>query len=301
MEEVAVDFSQFVETIFRLPLFKVNDTPITIFSLVILIAVLVINVFFARFSARILKSKILRRFDIDQAVTFTLAKLLQYVMIVLGSIFAFQFIGIDLSGLTVIFGLLSVGIGFGLQNLTSNFISGLIVLFERPIAVGDRIIVNNMEGDVEDINIRATTIVTVDNQRIIVPNENFISSSVTNLSHGDSRLRLNINVGVSYGSDVDLVKKALLEVADENTRVLKNPKSMVQFLAFGDSSLDFQLWAWIDDAKNHPFIRTELNTAIFKKFTEYQIQIPFPQRDLHIISPKRHHVEWKNTPNETAS
>jgi len=193
-------------------------------------------------------------------------------------------VGINLSSLTVIFGLLSVGIGFGLQNVTSNFISGLIILFERPISVGDRVMVNNIEGDITEINIRSTMVRTVNNISIIVPNSEFVSKDVINYSHGDPTYRLDINVGVAYGSDLDDVLKALKEVADENSSVMREPEPEVHLIEFGDSSWNMQLRGWIPDVKHYPRIRNELNQAIVRTFRKYKGEIPFPQRDLHVRS-----------------
>ncbi len=196
----------------------------------------------------------------------------------------FSFVGIDLSGLAVIFGLLSVGIGFGLQNITLNFISGLIILFERPVTVGDRVSVADIEGDVTETNIRSTKVRTLNNISIIVPNSEFVSKDVINYSHGDPTYRLDVSVGVSYGSDLDTVLKALNEVAEESKGVLKSPKHEVHLVEFGDSSWNMQLRTWISDVKYYPCVRNELNQAIVHKFREYDIEIPFPQRDLHMRS-----------------
>lgn len=290
LKEQLLNLQDILEAIFNFSIFRVNDTPITISSFIILALILGLVTYASKMASKVLRTQILNKFDVDQAITYTLSKLVQYAIIVLGSIFGFQFIGIDLSGLTVIFGLLSVGIGFGLQNLTSNFISGLIVLFERPISIGDRVIVSGIEGDISDISIRATTIVTLDNKRIIVPNEKFISSEVINMTHGDRKLRLDLPVGVSYSSDLDVVIKALEEVASESKSVMKSPKAEVHFTNFGDSSWDMELRVWINNAKSHPSVRTELNMAIVRKFREHKVEIPFPQRDLHVISPKIHKI-----------
>jgi small-conductance mechanosensitive channel len=194
-------------------------------------------------------------------------------------------VGIDLSGLAVIVGLLSVGIGFGLQNITSNFISGLILLFERPIKIGDRITVGHTEGDVIAINMRSTTIRSLNNISIIVPNSEFVSSQVINWSHGDPKVRLDVHVGVSYHSDLDAVIQALREVAEESPSVLKNPEADVLFSGFGDSSWNMELRVWLEDPKKYYLTRSEINCAIVHKFREYGIEIPYPQRDLHVRSP----------------
>jgi small-conductance mechanosensitive channel len=199
-----------------------------------------------------------------------------------GVIISFQFVGIDLSGLVVIFGLLSVGIGFGLQNITSNFVSGLVLLIERPIKVGDRVTVGDTLGDVIEINIRSTKIRTLTNIAIIVPNSEFTSNRVINWSHGDPKVRLDLPIGVSYSSDLDVVLRSLREVADENKDVLKNPETEINFVGFGSSSWDLELRAWLESPKRYQIVRSDLNCAIVKKFRENGVEIPFPQRDLHL-------------------
>jgi small-conductance mechanosensitive channel len=275
----------------NMTLFEINKTPVTSSS--ILMFILMITVFYisSKIINRLMMKPLLGRFSIDEGIRYNLIRISHYLIMVVGTIVAFQFIGIDLSGLAVIFGLLSVGIGFGLQNITSNFISGLILLFERPIKIGDRVTVGETEGDVTDINIRSTTIRTLNNITFIVPNSEFVSTRVINWSHGDTKIRLEILVGVSYNSDLDLVLKALHEVAEEHPSVLKNPESDVLFIDFGDSSWNMKLRVWIRDPKNHPKIHSDLNCAIVRKFRQYEIEIPFPQRDLHLKSPKQINIK----------
>jgi small-conductance mechanosensitive channel len=278
------DVIAFIDKILNFTLFELNNTPVTLMSFVIFLLFMGVFAFLSSMLRRFLFKRVLNRFQIDKGMRYTLARMSQYTVMVIGVLISFQFIGIDLSSLAVIFGLLSVGIGFGLQNLTSNFISGLIVLFERPISVGDRVMVNDVEGDVTEINIRATKVRTVNNVSIIVPNSEFVSKDVVNYSHGDSTYRLDINVGVAYGSDLDTVLKALQEVAEENKNVMNHPKPDVHLTKFGDSAWDMQLRAWIPDVVDYPKVRNELNQAIVRKFREYEIEIPFPQRDLHVRS-----------------
>jgi small-conductance mechanosensitive channel len=266
-------------------LFEINQTPITLSSLLMFILVVVIFYLFSKLLNRILLRRILQKFQIDPAMRYTTIRVNHYIIMVIGTIVAFQFVGIDLSGLAVIFGLLSVGIGFGLQNITSNFISGLILLFERPIKVGDRVTVGETEGDVLAINMRSTTIQTLDNITIIVPNSEFISAKVTNWSYGDPKIRIQLEVGVSYNSDLDKVLQALKEVADEHPKVLRQPEADVLLQNFGDSSWNMLLRVWIAHPKRYHMIRSELNCAVVRKFRQKNIEIPFPQRDLHVRSP----------------
>lgn len=266
-------------------LFSVNQTPITISSILILLLLLTIFIVAGIIARRMLSKRLFKRFKIDEGTGYTLSRISQYIIITIGVLISFEFVGIDLSSLTVIIGLLSVGIGFGLQNITSNFISGLIILFERPISVGDRVTVSDIEGDIMEINIRSTMVRTVNNISIIVPNSEFVSKDVVNYSHGDPTYRLDVKVGVAYGSDLDNVLKALQEVADNNNRVLKKPAPDVHLTEFGESSWNMQLRTWIGDVKDYPEIRNELNQAIVRTFRKYNVEIPFPQRDLHLRSP----------------
>lgn len=279
------EFWAMVQDTLQFPLFPVNDTVITVASLLTLVVMMLGFLLLARILGRILQEKILRRTNLDAGLRYTAARITQYLVIVIGSMIAFQSIGINLSGLLVIFGFLSVGIGFGLQNITSNFISGLILLLERPIKIGDRVLVGETEGDVSEINIRSTTVRSLNNISIIVPNSEFISGTVVNWSHSDLKIRLEINVGVSYDSDLDTVLECLKEVAKEHPKVLKNPEPEVLFMSFGDSSWDMRLRAWIGDPKIYAYVRSDINCAIVRKFRKHAVEIPFPQRDLHIRSP----------------
>ncbi|MEX2604443.1 MAG: mechanosensitive ion channel domain-containing protein [Gracilimonas sp.] len=275
---------QYIWDLLQVQLFSIQNSPVTFFKLIIFILLIIGFSFLASFVKRMLNNRILPGFVKDSGLRYTLSRMSQYILVVIGIFISFQFLGINMTGLAVIFGFLSVGIGFGLQNVTSNFISGLIVLFERPIKVGDRVSVNDIEGDVEEINIRSTKVKTLDNISIIVPNSEFVSKDVINFSHGDPTYRLSIDVGVSYSSDLDKVLKALNEVAEESDHVLKTVKHDVHLRSFGDSSWEMKLLVWVPDVKNRYNVQNELNQAIVRKFAEYEIEIPFPQRDLHIRS-----------------
>ncbi|MEZ5359924.1 MAG: mechanosensitive ion channel [Candidatus Zixiibacteriota bacterium] len=266
-------------------LFDINQTPITIFSFVLFMLFLIVFFILSRVINKVVLKRVLIRFDIDRSIQFNMVRISHYIFMLLGTLLAFQFVGIDLSGLAVIFGALSVGIGFGLQNITSNFISGIILLFERPIRVGDRITVGDVVGEVASINMRSTTVQSLNNITIIVPNSDFVSGKVTNWSHGDPKVRLDIAVGVSYNSDLDTVIRALHEVADENENILRSPQHDVLFSEFGDSSWNMLLRVWIPSPQQFYILKSEINCAIVRKFREYNIEIPFPQRDLHVRSP----------------
>lgn len=293
-------YSEIISTIHDLlttTLFQLKETPVTFLSILIFLGFLTAFAIAGGVAKRILHKSVLPRFEIESGLRYTLARVTQYIIVSIGVLISFQFVGIDLSSLAVIFGLLSVGIGFGLQNITSNFISGLIVLFERPISVGDRVSVGGVEGDIIEINIRATKIRTLNNISIIVPNSEFVSSNVINYSHGDPTYRLDLSVGVSYNSDLDVVLKALQEVIDEHDEILSYPESQIHLTEFGDSSWNMQIRVWIPDVKRYPITRNELNQAIVHKFREHKIEIPFPQRDLHMRSSVPLPVENKEQGN----
>ncbi|MEL7833202.1 mechanosensitive ion channel family protein [Fodinibius sp. Rm-B-1B1-1] len=278
------EFFSYIRDILNFELFKMSESSVTVVSILVFLLLLTIFIGIGIFARRALQRRILKRLKVDSGTSYTLARITQYAIITIGVLVSFNFVGINLSSLTVIFGLLSVGIGFGLQNVTSNFISGLIILFERPISVGDRVMVNQIEGDITEINIRSTMVQTVNNISIVVPNSEFVSKDVINYSHGDPTYRLDISVGVSYGSDLDNVLKALREVADNNSNVMQNPEPEVFLNEFGDSSWNMQLRVWIPDVKQYPKVRNELNQAIVRTFRKYGVEIPFPQRDLHVRS-----------------
>jgi len=293
MENLPFDsIIEFLQKAITTPLFTVKETQITLSSLLVLMILIALIVVISKMLKRAMLKKLFTRFPIEIGTQYTLARLSQYVVMSLGIVFSFQFVGIDLSGLTVIFGLLSVGIGFGLQNLTSNFVSGLIVMFERPIAVGDRVLVDNIEGDVTEINIRSTRIQSVNNVSYIVPNTEFVSSTVVNYSHGEPEIKVDVEVGVSYNSDLELVKKTLFEIGSNHPEVssLRN-KPEVFLLSFGDSSWDMRLRVWVDNPKRKMYVLSDLNSAIVEKFRERKIEIPFPQRDLYVRGLSA--PEWK--------
>jgi len=203
-------------------------------------------------------------------------------VLVVGIFIVLENTGIHLGALTVFAGAVGVGIGFGLQNIASNFISGLVILAERPITIGDRVEVAGVAGQVQQIRARSTVIRTNDNITMIVPNTKFIDSPVTNWTYGDPRVRFRIPVGVAYGSDIPKVREALLAAGSENANTLKEPAPSVFLDKFGDNSIDFELVVWSTEMSYRPRrYRSDLNFAIEQKLREAGIEIAFPQRDLH--------------------
>jgi len=263
--------------------FQGADSGITVWNLAAAIITGIIVWFGSHHAKALLQYQVLARTGIDRSTQYTIATLFGYAVLTFGMVIALRQV-VNLSALGTIVAALSVGIGFGMQDIVSNFISGIILLFERPIRVGDTIEVGANRGLVRTINIRATTVQTRDNVFILVPNRALISTEVVNYGYDDPKIRIAVPVGVSYSSDPEQVRDILLKVAAEQSTVLKHPVPLVQFTEFGDSSLNFRLLAWIQRAEQRNRIVSDLNFAIFKEFNEANIEIPFPQRDLHIRS-----------------
>jgi small-conductance mechanosensitive channel len=201
-----------------------------------------------------------------------------------GFLLALAALGLTLTNITILGGAIGVGIGFGLQAIVNNFASGIILLFERPIRVGDMIQLVDLPCTVKKIGLRSTVVASRDDADIVIPNSDLITNQVTNWTLSERRMRLRIPVGVAYGSDVPLVMRILKEIAEGNLSVLSNPASSVLFLGFGDSSLNFELRVWIKDFLDRFRIQSELIQAIDSRFRSEGVEIPFPQRDLHLRS-----------------
>lgn len=265
--------------------FSVGSVSMSLWGLLLSLLAVTILVYSSRIIQKWITHLILRNSSLDLNTRQAIGTFTRYSIIFIGLLIILETSGVDLTSFTVIIGALSVGVGLGLQNITGNFVSGLIILLERPIKVGDRIEVGTLIGDITNISARATTITTNDNISVIVPNSEFISTRVINWSLTDRKVRLQIPVGVSYSSDPERVKNLLMEVAYEQEGILIDPKPDVIFHDFGDSSLNFVLRVWTSEYINRPFVlRSQLNFAIAKKFRRNKIIIPFPQRDLHIQS-----------------
>ncbi len=282
MEKLQV-WQQWLSSILNYPLLKLGGAVISLWTFVYFILLLVLLFYMAgKLRSWIVKS-ILIRTNLDLGARQAIGSIARYLTILIGLLVVAQTVGIDLTTLNVLAGAVGIGVGLGLQNITNNFISGLIILFERPIKVGDRIEVGNVDGDVREIGARSTTVVTNDNISIIIPNSKFVTDNITNWSYTDPTVRFRLPVGVAYGSDVEKVKELLLEVGRENADVLTEPQPKVWFRSFGESSLNFELLVWNTSLvhRKGQFI-SDLNFAIHKKLKENGIEIPFPQRDLHI-------------------
>lgn len=237
-----------------------------------------------RIAIRLLESVILPRTKLESSTQNSIVMLSSYLGYTIVAYMALIAMGVNMSTLTYIISALSVGIGFGLQNIVSNFISGIILLIERPIKKGDWISVSGYEGYVREIAVRSTEIETFDRATVLIPNSDLISSPMLNWVHSTSMARVKIPLGVSYHSDVRFVEKLLYEVCEQNGYALKYPKPSVLLMNFGESSIDFEMRFFIKTADDMPFAISEANFLIFDKFKEHNIEIPFPQREIRIVN-----------------
>ena len=262
--------------------FTFGRITVSISSIIVGVLVFTVTLLVARYSSTFIERRIARRNHIDPGLRYTISRLIRYVLVAVGTLVAAkQAFAVDLTSIAVIFTALSVGIGFGLQYLAADIASGFILLFERPIRVGDRITIgeDEDEGDVQSINLRTTIMLTNDRVSIIVPNSQLVSQRVINWSYGDPRARIAIAIGVAYDSDIELVTATLIEAAQGVQNVLTEPKTRVQFLRFGDYSLDFRLLVWTNQPRRHVQIRSDINYRIAKLFSERAIKIPYPTQE----------------------
>ncbi len=244
------------------------------------VAVILVTIFLARWTSALFERRIANRRHIDPGLRYTICRLVKYVVMTIGSLVALKLaFGIDLTSIAVIFTALSVGIGFGLQYIAADIASGFILLFERPIRIGDRITIGEDEGDVKSINLRTTVVTTNDQIAIIVPNSRLVSQRVINWSYGDPRARIAIPVGVADDSDIQLVTDTLIEAARGVPNVLPEPQPQVQFMKFGDYSLDFRLLVWTNQPRRHMQLRSDINYRIAELFRERSIRIPYPTQE----------------------
>ncbi|MEM9274718.1 MAG: mechanosensitive ion channel domain-containing protein [Cyanobacteria bacterium P01_F01_bin.143] len=255
-------------------------------AIVFLLSLTVVVWFIVRFLTNSFKYYVLRQVGADQEIQEIIAVCLQYILTFLALIILWQSWGLDLGALAITASVLGVGIGFGLQNIANNFLSGLIIILERPIKIGDLIKVDDFVGTISNIGFRSTEIVTPDRISIIIPNSQLLDNKVINWNHRNSITRLRMNIGVSYDSDIRKVKTALLYAAKNHSEVLRNPRPQVWFKEFSASSLDFELLIWINDPQKQFRIKSDLNYLIAASLRQYNIEIPFPQRDVNFSSPK---------------
>ena len=265
---------------------EIGSVSFTLSNIALFLIIIWVSMILARFIQTILREDILVRAKFDRGLPATVSMLVRYAIITFGFFVAVRAMGFELSQLTIIFGALSVGIGFGLQSIFNNLVSGLILIFERPIHIDDTIEVNNMVGLVRSIGIRTSNIRTLDGAEVLIPNGLLISNEVINWTLSDKKRRIEVRVGVAYGSDVKKVTELLYEVLKEHKEAIHNPPPMVVFDEFGDSSLNFRALFWTDNYGEWLRIRSEILFAVNDILEKENIVIPFPQRDVHMIPNK---------------
>ena len=280
IKTILASLKGFLET----PLFKLGGAQITLLSVLYFLLLLILLVYLSG-KGKSLVNRVLARRGVDLGVREATGAIVRYLLLFIGLLVILQTIGIDLTALSILTGAVGLGIGFGLQNIASNFISGIIILFERPVRIGDRIAVGDVEGDVIRIGARSTTVLTNDNIDIIIPNSKLITENVVNWTHGERKVRFRIPVSVAYSVDVRKVEQALFEAAKDVYDVLETPAPVVRFIQFGENGLEFELRAWTTSlVHRRGKFTSAINFAIYDKFKEHEIEVPYPQRDIHIRS-----------------
>ena len=262
----------------------VGSRSYSLLGLLTLVAVLLAMVIVASALTNLMRSRVLRATGISLAAQEAIAVLSKYTLLLLGTVVVLQLWGIDLSSIALIASGLGIGVGLGLQGLVKDFVSGLVLVFERPVQVGDFVDFGEVKGTVARIGSRSTEIRTLDSVSIIVPNSRFLESEVINWSHGNPVSRIRLPVGVAYSADPQAVRSALLEACQSNQEILTTPAPQVFFLGFGDNAFNFQLLVWIAQPSRQLVIKSDLYFAIEACLRQHGIEIPFPQRDLHIRS-----------------
>lgn len=285
MQEFIRNYLNPVFEILNYNLFSLGNAKITPLSILYILLLVAGLIYLSSKLKKLLINRLLARTRLDIGAQQAIGTITRYVVLFVGLLIIFQTVGIDLTTLNVLAGAVGIGIGFGLQNVANNFISGLILLIERPIKVGDRVEIGDVNGVVASIGARSTTIKTNDNIAIIVPNSKFIAENVINWTFGGDIIRFKLPVGVGYGSDLDLVTEVLEKIAVENEYVAEKPPPTVRLIELGSDSLNFELRVWSRKELHRPgFLRSSINYEIVKRFRENGIEIPFPQRDVYIKS-----------------
>ncbi len=258
--------------------FSIGSYTFSLADLILAFFVLFLVITLTRVIRSLLENRLLPQTSMDIGVRTAISSGVGYLGFLIAILMAMSTLGLDLTKLALIAGALSVGIGFGLQNIVNNFVSGLVLLFERPIKIGDWVVVGNLEGKVKQINVRSTEIETFNRASVIIPNSDLLQTAVVNWTHKSAFGRIEVPVGVAYGSDIEQVENLLLESAREQSEVLSWPAPFVYFIDFGESSLDFQLYAYVENIERRKRIVSDIRKNIMIKFRQAGIEIPFPQR-----------------------
>ena len=273
-------FDQIIQ-VFKTPLLNIGETTITLTTLLYLIVVIIFLIYITKCFERLVIQKLLVKTGMEIGNREATGIIFRYVLLVIGVIIILQTSGIDLTILNVLAGTLGIGVGFGLQNIVNNFVSGLIILVERPIKVGDRIEIGNVHGRVIHLGARSATVLTNDNVSIIVPNQKFVTENIINWSHTDDKRRFIIPVTVALSNDPYLIQKLLLEAAMEDSDVLDDPAPGVRFFGFGENGMHFELRAWSTSLiHQRGLLTSKLYYALYDKFTAHNIELVIPQREV---------------------
>jgi len=262
--------------------FELSGKGYSVGRLLAAVGILFLGYLTARALTRVCKIKFAER--IGPGAHHSMIRVVHYMVWMVAILVCLRVLGIPLTTITVVVGVLGVGISFGLQNLVGNFVAGVVLLLESPVRVGDFITAGSIEGTVTELGFRSTRILTNDNITLIVPNSNLINDTVINWSHGDPKVRIRVPVGVAYGTDPQRVAQSLLSTCEGVSAALVDPPPEVWLQEFGESSLDFELRVWTRQTRRHEQLRSELNYAISAALARDGIEIPFPQRDLHLKS-----------------
>ena len=264
------------------PLFTLGETKVSALSFIVFAVSILGALAVASLLRRAIRRYFRRKGEAAEGTAYALERIISLVAVITGVIVGLENVGIDLTALAAVGAVVSLGVGIGLQGFAQSFVSGLIILFERPIAKGDFVRAGDVVGVVDRISLRATRLITRDRVAVIVPNSEIVGSSCSNLSQPDGRYRARVAVSAAYGSDLELVRRTLLAVAAAQEDVLTDPAPVVFMRDFGESSLDFELAVWLASPEPEPNITSDLRFAIDRAFREQGIQIPFPQRDVHV-------------------
>jgi potassium-dependent mechanosensitive channel len=264
------------------PFFTSGSTRISIVTLIFAVPVLFVASFISKKAKKVIDASLLKQFVMDPSTKFSISNLIRYGLFTLCILLGLTMIGIDLSAIAVLFGVLGIGVGFGLQGVVANFFSGLVIFFERPIKEGDRIIVNDIEGTVSHIRMISTVVDTLTNETIIIPNEKLVGNSIHNYSYKNPNIIIVNPVQVSYASDLEKVQEVLLAVAQSNPYAISKPDPEFRVMGFETHGIEVEIRTWIRLAENKQKAMAWTNMQIWKKFKEHHIEIPFPQLDLHI-------------------
>ncbi len=284
---IITDLWSRIPGIWNWSLFKIDKNSITFGQLIIGISLLIAGYFIVRRLTRHLERLILRKLDVQESIGHAISTFMLYFFMIVLCLFTMRLLNIPITIFTVIGGALAVGIGLGSQNIMNNFVSGLIVILEQPIRAGDIVEVDGLTGEVERIGARATTIKSIDNTQIVVPNSSFLEKNILNWTLSDAVVRRRVNVGVIYGSPTRQVEKLLLKAVEGHKMVLKSPSPIVFFKEFGNHSLNFSVsfWVRVKHIMELKQIPSDIRFRVDELFREHGIVIAFPQQDVHFRTP----------------